>query len=96
MSTASANAVTQFGQGLVQAVADFGRFVQFAGTTASWLLFRATKWCRWRLLGPQLYSIGVLSIPVVAITGAFIGMVLAVRITTPVTALVLRGPYMWG
>ncbi len=79
MFTASANAVSQFGQGLVLAVADFGRFVQFAGTTASWLLFRATKWCRWRLLGPQLYSIGVLSIPVVAITGAFIGMVLALE-----------------
>ncbi len=79
MFTASANAVSQFGQGLVQAVADFGRFVQFAGTTASWLLFRAKKWCRWRLLGPQLYSIGVLSIPVVAITGAFIGMVLALE-----------------
>src|SRR5688572_33007877 len=34
---------------------------------------------RWRLLGPQFYSIGVASIPVIAITGAFIGMVLALE-----------------
>lgn len=34
---------------------------------------------RWRLLGPQLYSVGVLSIPVVAITGAFIGMILSLE-----------------
>jgi phospholipid/cholesterol/gamma-HCH transport system permease protein len=34
---------------------------------------------RWRLLGPQLYAVGVLSIPVVAITGAFIGMILSLE-----------------
>ncbi len=79
MVTASANMVSQVGQGLLQAVEDFGRFVRFAGTTAWWLLFRMSKWCRWRLLGPQFYSIGVASIPVVAVTGAFIGMVLALE-----------------
>ena len=79
MSVVSINMVSQVGRGLVQAVEEFGRFVQFAGTTAWWLLFRTRKWCRWRLLGPQLYSIGVASIPVVAITGAFIGMVLALE-----------------
>ena len=30
-------------------------------------------------MGPQLYAVGVASIPVVAITGAFIGMVLALE-----------------
>ncbi len=37
---------------------------------------RCTKWS---LLGPQFYAIGVASIPVVAITGAFIGMILALE-----------------
>jgi phospholipid/cholesterol/gamma-HCH transport system permease protein len=34
---------------------------------------------RWRLLGPQLYEVGVRSMPVILFTGAFIGMVLAVQ-----------------
>ncbi len=42
-------------------------------------MLRIDRWCKWRLLGPQLYSVGVASIPVVAITGAFIGMVLALE-----------------
>jgi phospholipid/cholesterol/gamma-HCH transport system permease protein len=61
------------------AVAGFGRFVRFAASTFTWLAFRADRWCRWRLLAPQLYTVGVASIPVVAITGAFIGMVLALE-----------------
>jgi phospholipid/cholesterol/gamma-HCH transport system permease protein len=34
---------------------------------------------RWRLLMPQFYAVGVASIPVVAVTGAFIGMILALE-----------------
>ncbi len=60
-------------------MAGFGRFVSFSAATAQWLVLRVDRWCRWRLLGPQLYSVGVASIPVVAITGAFIGMVLALE-----------------
>ena len=43
------------------------------------MVLRVDRWCRWRLLGPQLYAVGVASIPVIAITGAFIGMVLALE-----------------
>ena len=71
--------ISHFGQGMVVAIAGFGRFTTFALSTFMWLLFRVDKWCRWRLLGPQLYAVGVASIPVVAITGAFIGMVLALE-----------------
>ncbi len=60
-------------------VAGFGRFMRFVGTTARWLLLHPRVWCRWRLLGPQLFSVGVATIPVVAITGAFIGMVLVLE-----------------
>ena len=49
------------------------------GSTARWLLTKPVRCCRWRLLGPQFYSVGVQSIPVVAITGAFIGMMLAME-----------------
>ena len=60
-------------------MAGFGRFVSFSAATAQWAVFRVDRWCRWRLLGPQLYAVGVASIPVIAITGAFIGMVLALE-----------------
>ncbi|MCA9289649.1 MAG: ABC transporter permease [Phycisphaerales bacterium] len=44
-----------------------------------WFALHLRKWCRWRLLMPQLYAVGVASIPVVAVTGAFIGMVLSIE-----------------
>ena len=69
--------ISQFGLSILLAVADFGRFTNFVGSTAWWLIFRASRWFRWRLLGPQFFAVGVASIPVVAITGAFIGMILA-------------------
>ena len=73
------------------AVAGFGRFTRFTGATAMWLFLRPDRWCRWRLLGPQLYAVGVASIPVVAITGSFIGMVLALEGYTQFAALGQEG-----
>src|SRR5947207_1710743 len=48
----------------------------FAGRTVAWLLSRRPS--RSALL-PNFYFVGVRSVPVVAITGTFIGMVLAVQ-----------------
>jgi len=48
----------------------------FAGQTASWMFTRRP---RKETLLPAFYQIGVLSLPVVALTGTFIGMVLAVQ-----------------
>jgi phospholipid/cholesterol/gamma-HCH transport system permease protein len=71
-------AISDFGSSVLATVIEFGRFTHFAGATAAWLP-RVKRWMRWRLLGPQFFSIGVASIPVVAITGAFIGMILALE-----------------
>ena len=60
-----------------RALADFGRFMRFCGAALRLLVQHPWHSLRWRLLGPQLYAVGVLSIPVVAITGAFIGMILS-------------------
>ena len=57
----------------------FGRFTRFAGATFYWMCAQPSSWLRWRNLVPQLYAVGVLSIPVVAITGMFIGMILALE-----------------
>ncbi len=79
MPTVALSTISQLGQAVLLAVAGFGRFTRFAGATAMWLFLRPDRWCRWHLLGRQMYSVGVASIPVVAITGAFIGMVLALE-----------------
>src|SRR5712671_3305707 len=53
-----------------------GDVALFAVRTFRWLLFRLPN--RETIL-PNFYNIGVLSLPVVALTGTFIGMVLAVQ-----------------
>jgi phospholipid/cholesterol/gamma-HCH transport system permease protein len=73
------NAISRLGLAISLVLIDFGEFVRFVGWTAYWFLFRPLRWCRWRLLAPRFYNVGVASIPVVAITGAFIGMILALE-----------------
>ena len=68
--------VHRLGEQAFDAVAEIGDAAKFAALTISWL-FR--KLPRWSVLVPNLYAIGVSSVPVVAITGTFIGMVLAVQ-----------------
>jgi len=77
--TGAFSAISQLGLSVLLAVAEWGRFIRFAGTVAAWLLGHPGRWCRWRLLGPQFHAVGVATIPVVAVTGAFIGMVLALE-----------------
>jgi phospholipid/cholesterol/gamma-HCH transport system permease protein len=60
-------------------LAAFGDFCVFSFRAFAWLLMGVKRWRNWQLLFPQLYDVGVRSIPVVGITGAFIGMVLAIE-----------------
>jgi phospholipid/cholesterol/gamma-HCH transport system permease protein len=72
-------AVENLGRTVGQVAADFGDFSMFCGRVFG-AIFRG--WFRWknlRLLLPQFYEIGVKSVPVVAIVGAFIGMVMTVE-----------------
>ncbi len=61
---------------IIRPVEAVGDFVLFAWLTLSWTF---TRWPRSSVIWPSLYQVGVLSLPVVVITGAFIGMVLAVQ-----------------
>ena len=70
------NAVADFGAVIIRWVEALGDITLFAWTTLSWLV---TRLPRRETLIPSLYQIGVLSLPVVALTGTFIGMVLAVQ-----------------
>ncbi|MDX1681778.1 MAG: ABC transporter permease [Phycisphaeraceae bacterium] len=67
------------GRRTVDAIENFGHFVGFAGRTANWMFTGWRKWCRRDLMIPQLYEIGTLSVPVIAILGIFIGMVLSIE-----------------
>lgn len=63
-------------------LASFGDFFTFCARTFLWLVGGVTSRRNLRLLLPQMYEVGVRSIPVVAVVGAFIGMVLAVETHT--------------
>ncbi len=66
------------GAGVTDQIAAFGRFVSFGGETVRG--FRSLgAWARWDRLGRQLFFVGTMSVPVLAITGAFIGMILAIE-----------------
>lgn len=60
----------------IASVCTLGDFAMFASRTFSWLF---TRLPRKETLLINFYQIGVLSLPVVALTGTFIGMVLAVQ-----------------
>jgi phospholipid/cholesterol/gamma-HCH transport system permease protein len=61
---------------LYDAVSAFGDLAIFAGNTLSWA-FRQRA--RARILVPVFHAVGVKSVPVVAVTGLFIGMVIAIQ-----------------
>jgi phospholipid/cholesterol/gamma-HCH transport system permease protein len=68
--------IADLGEVAIDAVAGLGSMALFAGQAFRWLF---TRLPRKGTLMPALYQIGVLSLPVVALTGTFIGMVLAVQ-----------------
>lgn len=64
------------GSRIIDTVVEVGNIVGFAMQTIGWMLRRRL---RMSVLVPCFHAIGVASVPVVAITGLFIGMVLAVQ-----------------
>jgi phospholipid/cholesterol/gamma-HCH transport system permease protein len=75
------------GHRTVDALAAFGDFCNFCGRTFGWLIRSGWRIKALRELLPQLYSIGVASVPVVAVTGGFIGMVMAIETHTQFRAI---------
>ena len=68
--------VHRIGEQVLDAVCEVGDVTLFSLVTLGWMV---RKLPRWSTLVPNFYAIGVSSVPVVAITGTFIGMVLAVQ-----------------
>jgi len=68
--------IADLGAVILRAIETLGDMTMFAWQTVHWL---ATRLPRRDTLYTNMYQIGVLSLPVVALTGTFIGMVLAVQ-----------------
>ncbi len=68
--------IADWGRVAIQSVISIGLFSLFVVRTLNWML---TRLPRKEQVWPNLYQVGVLSLPVVALTGTFIGMVLAVQ-----------------
>lgn len=68
---------SRLGALLVNGFAGVGAFTRFALTTITWAIMSPRHWLSRRRISPPLFTVGVASIPVVAITGMFIGMILA-------------------
>src|SRR5687767_15536944 len=79
--------VDHVGRTTVSLLAAFGNFCEFAGRTFKWLFGGGLRWKSIRVMFPQMYEVGVRSVPVVAVTGAFIGMVMAVESYTTFQAI---------
>lgn len=73
---AMADWVADLGDLMLAGVNGLGSIALFSFRTMFWLF---TRWPRRETILPNFYQIGVLSLPVVAMTGTFIGMVLAVQ-----------------
>jgi len=68
--------VSNWGSIVLDGIVALGDFTIFAYQTFVWMLTRIPKK---ETLWPNFYQVGVSSLPVVALTGTFIGMVLAVQ-----------------
>jgi phospholipid/cholesterol/gamma-HCH transport system permease protein len=71
--------IATIGSRAIAAFEAFGRFWVFAFQTMRWMVTGMFSPRNWRLLMPQLYEIGNRSVPVIMITGTFVGLVLAVQ-----------------
>lgn len=63
----------------IDSVAAIGQFGRFAGKTFAFLPSTAMRRKDWARLMPQFYRVGVRSVPVMLITGLFVGLVLAAQ-----------------
>lgn len=68
--------VTRWGDMVVNSISMLGDIVMFGWRVLVWMF---TTRLKSETLLPNFYAVGVLSLPVVALTGTFIGMVLAVQ-----------------
>jgi phospholipid/cholesterol/gamma-HCH transport system permease protein len=76
ITSSIADSLADWGGAVIDSVYTIGDLTLFSLRVFSWLILRLP---RYETLLPNFYQVGVLSLPVIALTGTFIGMVLAVQ-----------------
>lgn len=71
--------VAAIGAQTIDSLSAFGRFWRFAGKTVALFPTTSMRARDWQRLMPQFYRVGVRSVPVMMITGVFVGLVLAAQ-----------------
>ena len=71
--------IGNFGAWLLGLPEQFGRFCLFSGSTISYGPLELVTRRGWKHLIPQAFAIGTQSVPVIMLTGAFVGMVLVAQ-----------------
>ena len=73
------NRLVHLGDSIIAQLEGFGEFSRFCAATGYWAVRQPAGYGRLHLLLPQLYIIGVRSIPVVMLVGAFVGAVIGIE-----------------
>ena len=72
-------AMARFGRLIAEGLIELGDFTRFAWAAIVGLVTGRRAWGRWSRLGRQLFRIGVTSVPVLTLTGAVTGAILAIE-----------------
>jgi phospholipid/cholesterol/gamma-HCH transport system permease protein len=84
------NPITTLGEKAREHTEALGRYGRFVGRVLYWAFRGPGKFARQQLFS-QMFDIGTMSIPVVAVTGGFIGMVLAIEAYPQFKAIMQEG-----
>jgi phospholipid/cholesterol/gamma-HCH transport system permease protein len=79
--------VVQFGAWIIARIAQFGDFCRFSGRAVRSLPALIRRRQGWATMIEQCFDIGTRSLPVVMVTGGFVGAVLAVQTVTQFKAI---------
>ena len=79
MPQMNANVVSAFGARIIGLIAATGQFGLFAWSTCVWLVDVIFRPRTWKRAMPLFYEVGNRTLPVILITGTFVGLVLAIQ-----------------
>jgi phospholipid/cholesterol/gamma-HCH transport system permease protein len=71
--------LARIGETVVRTLELAGRFWSFSGTVLSWTAISIPRYRAWQLVMPQFMEVGNRTLPVILVTGVFVGLVLAVQ-----------------
>ncbi len=71
--------ISAIGNKTIVSLTALGRLGQFAWQMVRWLVPGLVQWRTWRRAMPLFYEVGNRTLPVIVVTGTFVGLVLAIQ-----------------